>query len=129
MGNFQCSHNKRPLVIGYYPIRAKGQILRLLCEYLHLEYKDLFLDPDEWDKYKKQQARDWVIKELPFVIDGDFQVSGAGAVCYIIEKSGRVDMFGKTVEDLIKMYTFRNKKDVLSNVLGLNVNLMSSDPQ
>jgi hypothetical protein len=31
MGNFQCHHNKRPIILGYYPIRAKGQILRLLC--------------------------------------------------------------------------------------------------
>ena len=66
---------------------------------------------------------------MPFVVDGDFHVTGAGAICYIVEKSGKVEMFGRNIEDLIKMYAFRNKKDVLSGILGLNVNLMSSDPE
>lgn len=65
---------------------------------------------------------------MPFVIDGNFHVSGAGAMVYIVEKSGRSDLFGKTIEDHIKMYSFRNKKDVLGGILALNVNLMSSDP-
>jgi hypothetical protein len=30
------------LVIAYYPFRAKGQVARLLCEYLHLPYQDRF---------------------------------------------------------------------------------------
>jgi hypothetical protein len=34
------------LVIGYYPFRAKGQVSRLLCEYLQLPYRDRFFTPD-----------------------------------------------------------------------------------
>ena len=40
------------IIIGYYPFRAKGQIPRLLCEYLHLPYRDRFFTPDEWNKFK-----------------------------------------------------------------------------
>jgi hypothetical protein len=41
------------MIIGYYPFRAKAQIPRLLCEYLHIKYKDLFLNPDDWELYKQ----------------------------------------------------------------------------
>lgn len=41
------------MIIGYYPFRAKAQIPRLLCEYLHINYKDLFLNPDDWELYKQ----------------------------------------------------------------------------
>jgi hypothetical protein len=36
--------------IGYYPIRAKGQICRLLCEFLQIKYKDQLFTPDSWKK-------------------------------------------------------------------------------
>lgn len=42
-----------PLNIGYYPFRAKAQILRNLCEYLHLPYHDRFLSPDQWSEIKQ----------------------------------------------------------------------------
>ena len=48
MGNFECPLSNKPIIIGYYPIRGKAQIIRLLCEYLHINYKDLLLSPDEW---------------------------------------------------------------------------------
>lgn len=40
------------LVIGYYPFRAKAQICRLLCEYLHVPYLNKFFTPDQWSKFK-----------------------------------------------------------------------------
>ena len=36
------------MIIGYYPLRGKAQICRLLCEYLHLPYKDLLFTPKTW---------------------------------------------------------------------------------
>lgn len=42
------------LYIGYYPFRAKGQVLRLICEYLCLPYKDWFFNPDQWSKFKEK---------------------------------------------------------------------------
>jgi hypothetical protein len=35
-----------PVVIAYYPLRARAQIPRLLCEYLHIPYVDRFFTPD-----------------------------------------------------------------------------------
>jgi len=35
---------------------------------------------------------------LPFLIDGDFTVTGtAGGIYYVIEKAGRLDLLGKTL--------------------------------
>ena len=36
------------LILGYYPLRGKIQICRLLCEYLHINYKDLLFTPKTW---------------------------------------------------------------------------------
>jgi hypothetical protein len=66
--------------IGYFPIRAHAQVCRLLCEYLHVPYKDRFLTPETWEEYKKNQAKDWIIKKLPFIIDHDFHMVGAHSI-------------------------------------------------
>ena len=34
------------LELGYYPVRAKAQVARLLCEVLHIDYEDRFFTPD-----------------------------------------------------------------------------------
>jgi hypothetical protein len=36
------------LILGYYSLRGKIQICRLLCEYLHISYKDLLFTPKTW---------------------------------------------------------------------------------
>ena len=44
---------KSQLVIGYYPLRGKAQVCRLLCEYLGVPYEDKLYSLQEWDAYKK----------------------------------------------------------------------------
>lgn len=34
------------IVIGYFGVRAKAQVCRLLCEYLELPYRDRFFTPE-----------------------------------------------------------------------------------
>jgi len=51
-----------PLIIGYYPFRAKAQIIRLLCEYLKVPYYDRFLNPDEWSRFKEGDGKHWLNK-------------------------------------------------------------------
>ena len=66
---------------------------------------------------------------MPFLIDGTFHVTGvAGCLYYIVEKSKRTDMFGKNAEDFIKIWSMRNKKDVLHGLIGLGCNTRSGDP-
>lgn len=44
---------KPTAVIGYYPIRGKAQVCRLICEYLNVDYADRLFSIPEWEKEKK----------------------------------------------------------------------------
>lgn len=86
-----------PLIIGYYPFRAKAQILRLLCEYLHITFQDRFFTPDEWSKFKETEGSKQVIKDMPFIMHEGFMICGTWApVKYIVELSNNHDLLGKT---------------------------------
>lgn len=112
--------NDGKLIIGYYPFRGKAQICRLLCEYLHVPYRDRFFTPDEWKQFGLTEARDWIMKDLPFIVDGDFVVTGIPACGhYIIEKAQRSDLFGRTLEDKVKIDSFRSKHDIRNAILGI----------
>lgn len=47
------------MLIGYYPIRGKAQICRLLCEYLRIPYKDLLFTPNTWLEFKNTYNLNW----------------------------------------------------------------------
>jgi glutathione S-transferase len=101
------------MIVGYYPFRAKGQVVRLLCEYLHLNYTDRFFDPDEWSKFKDNEGKDWVVSDLPFLKDADFVVTGPIAIAtYLTLKAGRDDLFGRTAEDKLKVDSIHNRCDI-----------------
>ena len=66
---------------------------------------------------------------MPFVIDADFTVTGsAGLIYYVIEKSSRLDLLGKTVEDNVKITSLGNRKDLHNAILGLNCSLREAKP-
>jgi glutathione S-transferase len=111
-----------PLIIGYYPFRAKAQIIRLLCEYLNVPYYDRFLNPDEWSRFKEGEGKRWHNKELPFLKHGDFILTGSNAmVNYVIEVSGRTELLGKTLEHQAKIDIFRSR-GCLNIILGFLCN-------
>jgi len=57
---------------------------------------------------------------LPFIQDDDFVVTGPiSMVTYVIEKTNRHDLFGRTVEDKIKIDSIRTKQDLRNAILGL----------
>lgn len=62
-------NNYDGLILGYYPLRGKMQVCRLLCEYLHLNYKDLLFTPQTWEEFKKTQKINWNYQEIPFLKD------------------------------------------------------------
>lgn len=60
------------------------------------------------------------MRDLPFVMDGDFVVTGTPAVIhYIIEKAGRTDLFGKTLLDITKIDKFKARVDIKLAILSL----------
>lgn len=116
-----------PVIIGYYPLRAKAQVCRLVCEYLHIPYCDRFFTPDEWSFFRETQTKEWTLRDLPFLQDGDFVVTGPiGIVTYLIEKAGRSDLFGRTALDKAKMDSIRCRCDVRSAIIGVTCSGRSS---
>lgn len=120
--------NTEPMVMGYYPLRAKCQVSRLLCEYLHLPYRDRFFTPDEWSLFKEMQTKDWVMRDLPYLQDGDFVITGPiGILTYLIEKAGRTDLLGRTAIDKAKIDSLRCRCDVRSAIIGVACSGRSSN--
>jgi len=92
----------------------------LLCEYLHVPYNDRFFTPEEWNSYKENFKNKWVIKDMPFLQDGDFIVTGTAAIIhYILEYAGSTDLAGKTLDDKIKMDSFRSGFALIDLIFGV----------
>lgn len=61
-----------------------------------------------------------MVKDLPFVQDGDFVVTGPSAISiYILERAGRSDLLGKNLADKIKIDSIKSKHDIKTAILGL----------
>lgn len=95
------------IILGYYPLRGKIQICRLLCEYLHVGYKDLLFTPQTWEEFKATQNINWNYQELPFLKEKDFVVTETFPIClYIIQKANRKDLLGRSPFDEAKVDMF-----------------------
>ena len=107
------------MILGYYPIRAKGQIPRLLCEYLELPYKDLLFTPPTWDNFRSTQSINWIFADLPFLMDRDFVVTERYPIClYLINKANRKDLLGCSLEDEIKVDIFMSQTEACSFLIS-----------
>ena len=80
----------------------------------------MLFTPDEWNKYKENEAKDWIIKDLPFLIDEDFTITGCASLFhYILEKAGRTDLLGHTIEEKVKIDSIKSQHDIRNAILGL----------
>lgn len=59
--------NGSKLVIGYYNLRGKAQVPRLLLEYLRVDYEDKLFTLAEWQKYSQTKTKDFAFAVLPFL--------------------------------------------------------------
>lgn len=92
------------ILIGYYPLRGKAQLSRLLCEYLHFPYQDLLFSHKSWEDFKRIHNIDWDFDQLPFLKDGDTIVTQTYPMClYLLNKANRLDLLGETLMDQIKI--------------------------
>ncbi|KAK8739206.1 hypothetical protein OTU49_003532 [Cherax quadricarinatus] len=94
-------------VFGYWKIRGLGQSIRLLLEYLGMDYEEKFynfgpapdFDRSEWLNEKFKLGLD--LPNLPYYIDGDIKITQSHA---ILRHLGRQNnMCGKTEKDKIKV--------------------------
>ena len=80
-GSEKDPSSESELIIGYYPIRGKAQVPRLMCEYLGVKYQDALYELQEWDKFKREETSSWDFADLPYLKDGDFIVTEAFPIC------------------------------------------------
>lgn len=99
--DFEGAHpvnNEPAITIGYYKLRGKAQVPRLLCEYLQIEYKDELFTLAEWDRFKRTKTKNWDFPDVPFLKEGDFVVTEPTPICtYLINRFGSPDLLGKTL--------------------------------
>lgn len=72
-------------------MRGKGERIRLILEYLGLDY-EMFLfhreNPSEWDDYKKKNIQGLDFPNLPFLIDGNLKMTESWAIMrYLAHKN------------------------------------------
>lgn len=61
------------ITLGYWKIRARGEILRLLMNYLNLEYEEKNYTPKEWFTTKDSLGMDF--PNLPYLFDGNLKIT------------------------------------------------------
>lgn len=84
-------------VLGYWGIRGRGQVLRLLLAYSGLQWEDkIYTGPEKWFGNGDKQALGMDFPNLPYLLNGDFKLSESGAIAkYICKKSKKKDLIGK----------------------------------
>lgn len=120
--------SKNCITIGYYPLRGKVQVCRLICEYLGVAYNDKHFSLQEWDIYKKEKMNKNSHRELPFLEEGDFMITGSIPMClYVIDRFGRDDLLGKDINDkaIVDMYLWTI--DSMSGIINLNCQKKSEE--
>jgi glutathione S-transferase len=89
------------VTIGYWKLRGRGQVLRHLCAYTGLNWTEKnYENAGEWFAIGDKTKLGLDFPNLPYLISGDFKLTESLAIAnYIIRKSGRPELLGKSVED------------------------------
>ena len=65
---------------GYWGIRGKAQVIRLLLTYTGLDWEDtIYSDHAKWFG-KDKQSLGFDFPNLPYLIDGDLKISESSAI-------------------------------------------------
>lgn len=68
------------LILGYWGIRGKGQVPRLLLNYVGADWEEkVYTDPTAWFGGDKQSLG-FDFPNLPYLIDGDLKLSETIAI-------------------------------------------------
>jgi glutathione S-transferase len=89
------------LTFGYWGVRGRGQITRLVCAHTGVKWEDkVYQSPEEWFGQDKQELG-ILFPNLPYIIDGDIKVSESDILPrYVIKKSGQTELLGKNARDM-----------------------------
>lgn len=88
------------IVLGYWGLRGRGQVPRLLLAYTGMKFTNKkYTAPEQWFGGDKQSLG-LAFPNLPYLIDGKLKITETEAICrYIIRKSGNSELLGKNLAD------------------------------
>lgn len=91
--------------LGYWGIRGRGQVLRLLLAYTGLDWEETtYKDASQWFGAGDKTKLGFDFPNLPYLIHGDFKLTESIAIArYIIRKSDKPELLGKNAEDEAKI--------------------------
>lgn len=98
------------LVLGYWSIRGLAERIRLLLEYLGLEYEQVFYLESKEDQWFKVDKPTLLTKNpalnLPYLIDGEKVITESTAILiYLTHKAGRADLLGRNADEQVLLAT------------------------
>lgn len=112
------------ITIGYWGIKGRGEVLRILCEYLEVPYENkLYADPNAWFGVDKPALRT-DFPNLPYVQDGEKVITETEACAlYIIGKSGKNDLLGGNQDEIVELAQVKGViTDVYNNFFKIITN-------
>ncbi len=91
--------------VGYWALRGRGQVIRHLLAYTGLDWEEVtYKQPGDWFAIGDKNKLGLDFPNLPYLINGDFKLTESMAIAnYIIRKSKKTELLGKTVEDQAKV--------------------------
>jgi glutathione S-transferase len=89
------------LTLGYWGIRGRAQVTRLVCSYTGVEWEEkTYTSPEEWFGKDKQELG-ILFPNLPYIVDGDLKISESDVLPrYVIKKSGKTELLGNDPRDM-----------------------------
>jgi len=112
------------LTLGYWGIRGRSEIIRVLLEYTGLKYTEKqYADHKEWFGEDKNKLG-FDFPNLPYIIDGDTKITETNAlITYVCLKADRPDLLGKTGRAKVQLAELKGVfADLMSDFLGLLFN-------
>jgi glutathione S-transferase len=87
--------------LGYWGIRGRGQVLRLLLNYTGANWEETtYKDAGSWFGGGDKNKIGFDFPNLPYLVNGDFKLTESSAIArYIIHKSKNQELLGKNAED------------------------------
>lgn len=88
------------VTLGYWGIRGRGQIPRLLLAYTGAVWEDVkYTDPTQWFGADKEKLG-FEFPNLPYLIEGDYKLTETDAINrYIISRSNKKELIGQNPKD------------------------------
>lgn len=110
--------------LGYWGVRGRAQVPRLLLAYSGVEFEDHhYTDPSKWAGQDKLQLG-LNFPNLPYLIDGDYNLTESTAIqSYIIKRWGKNELLGKDNHDNARLASFLSVfNEIAEGVRGLFFN-------